>query len=190
MTKTKIVEIFAGILVIFCLGMAAGVYWLAPSLTQYAEKTIIEKPTIVQGEVQTKTETQIAYVPKETVVYVDKTTGKTTTAVEDTDIDATVGKPTLNVKLNGKTVEFQKADNERYVLDKNKVSLQQTSEITFNATVTPPAIDNTKRWALGVGYGDNGVAYKVDFPIGNRDSLGGWVYKGEKEKAAGVDIRF
>ncbi len=154
----------------------------------------IEKPIYIEGKITGETETQIAYVPKETIIerYIDAETGKEVTkeSLEKTDLDATIGKTEFNVKLNGKDVEFQKSDDEKYVFDKNKVALNQSSTITFDATVAPQVVDNTKRWGVGVGYGTNSTAYMIDFPIGKSDYVGGWAYKDNVSKTAGVKINF
>lgn len=154
----------------------------------------IEKPIYIEGKSEAETKTQIAYVPKETIIekYINVETGKEVTkeSLEKTDLDATIGKTEFNVKLNGKDVEFQKSDDEKYVFDKNKVALNQTNTIIFDATVTPQVVDNTKRWGVGVGYGTNSTAYMIDFPIGRSDYLNGWIYKDDESKTVGVKIKF
>jgi hypothetical protein len=84
--------------------------------------------------------TQVAYVPK----VQDAKTGKT----EKTDIDLVAGKPVLYVKVNGKETTFEKADNENYVLEKNKVTLTQTSTSTID--IKTNTIDTSRLWAVGV----------------------------------------
>ncbi len=153
----------------------------------------VEKPIYIEGKSTSEIKTQIAYVPKETIIerYIDSN-GKEVTreSLEKTDLDATVGKTEFNVKLNGKDVEFQKSDDEQFIFDKNKVALNQTSTITFDATVTPQIVDKTKRWGVGVGYSTNGIAYTVDFPIGENNYIGGWAYKDDQSKTGGVKIKF
>ena len=127
-------------------------------------------------EYQTETKTEIAYVPK--VVYKD---GK-----ENTDIDMQIGKQTLNVKVNGKKMTVDKADNENFVFEQNKLTLDQTSQANINIKV--PTIDKTKRWEVGVGLSNNGVAGMVGFPV--KENIGGWI-AGDKDTAmGGVMIRF
>ena len=191
--KQAITAVILVSIVGFALGLFVGVKYLAPSLTQHHYTNTIEKPTIVQGTVTTDTKTQIAYVPKETVVtkYIDST-GKevTSTSLEKTDLDANIGKATFNVKLNGKELVFNKADNESYILEKNKVALDQSTVVTFDATVSPTVIDDTKRWSVGVGCGTNGISGKVDFPIGKSNNVGGFVYGDKKTQSVGVNFRF
>lgn len=155
----------------------------------------IEKQIVVKGDAETVTKTQIAYVPKETIIreYIDSSTGKTIKeeTVEDTDLDAIIGKTEFNVKLNGKDVTFKKDDNERFVFDKNKVLLEQTCTVTFNATVSPYVIDKTKRWSIGIGKSEHsGTAYTIDFPIGKSNTFAGWVYKDDNNNTIGIKYRF
>ena len=132
--------------------------------------------TEIVTEYQTETKTEIAYVPK--VVYKD---GK-----EKTDIDMQIGKQTLNVKVNGKEMTVDKADNENFVFEHNKLTLDQTSQANINIEV--PTIDKTKRWEIGVGLSNNGVAGMVGFPV--KENIGGWI-AGDKDTAmGGVMIRF
>lgn len=47
--------------------------------------------------------------------------------------------------------------------------MTQSNTITFDAIVTPQIFDKTKPWAIRVGYGNHGIAGKVDFPVGGSD---------------------
>lgn len=194
--KFKVTVFCLVLAAVFSAGAFAGVKYLAPSLTQhhYTETTIIEKPTIVQGEIKTVTDTQVAYVPKETIIvkYIDSVSGQEVSkeTLEDTDISADIGKTQINVKLNGKDIAIQKTDDEKFVFDKNKLSLTQSSTIHFDATVEPTVIDRTKRWSIGVGVGSNGIAGQVNFPIGNSDYSGGWIFADKHTQAGGVALKF
>lgn len=143
---------------------------------QKANKVItnnITQPT----KVQTETKTVIQYVPKD----VDSDGN-----VENTDIDANVGKQDIVVSLNGEKQVIHKDDFEKYVFDKNKLALEQTSKATVDLKI--PVVDNTKKWSIGVGYSNNGVSGKVDFPI--KKNIGGWVYADRESKAVGVSVKF
>lgn len=159
-------------LLCFAGGCLAGEHYAARETITVTK----EKPVYVQGETVTKTE--IAYVPK-TVVNGKK---------EKTDLQADIGKTDFVVRVNGKEKTFAKADDERFVFDKNKLTLDQTSKVMLDVNV--PAWDKTKRWAVGVGYGNDGMAYTVDFPIGKSDTVGGWVYRDDDSTAVGVKIKF
>lgn len=150
-----------------------------------------QQTTSAQIKAETKTETQIVYVPKETIVYVDPSTGKRITTKEKTDIEANIGKPSVNIKINGKETEVQKEDNERFVFDKNKIVLDQQSNIMINAQIDPVVINKTKHWGIGVGYGiDNKMGAILTFPINKKNNVDGWVYGDEQNKCGGIMIRF
>ena len=175
--------------------LASGLFGFVAG-TKYAEKieTItVEKPIYIEGETITKTE--IAYIPKEVIVekYIDSATGKEENKefVEKTDIEANIGKQEIIMNLNGQEVEFKKTEDEKFVFDKNKITLEQSNVIKIDATVQPVIIDKTNRWAIGVGKANgSGVAYTVDFPIGKSETFGGWVYKDDDNEAVGIKIKF
>ena len=157
-------------LLCFVGGCLAGDHYAA------RESIVADEKQGIQAESATKTE--IAYVPKKTV------NGKK----EKTDLQADIGKTDFVVRVNGKEQTFTKAENERYVFDENKLTLDQTSKVTMDINI--PTRDKTKRWAVGVGYGNDGMAYTVDFPIGKSDTVGGWAYKDNDSHAVGVKIKF
>lgn len=173
-------------LVCFAGGYLTGDHYAARETITMTE----EKPVYVQGE--TVTETKIAYVPKETIIEKRIDAGGNEVkheTVEKTDLQVDIGKTDFTIKVNGQEQTFTMTDDERFMFDKNKLALSQTSRIAVDVNVPP--IDKTKRWAVGVGYVDGGdVAYMVDFPIGKSDRLGGWVYGSADEKAVGVKVRF
>ena len=103
---------------------------------------------------KTDTKTEIVYVPK--YIYQDGST-------EKTDIDINVGKQELAVKVNGKDFGIKKADNEKYVFDKYKLQLNQTSRSDLNITV--PVIDKTKRWEIGIGASKDGAVGMVEMAL-------------------------
>ena len=161
--------------VVFGIGCAVGSLCATQDVVNYAEKP---RQNTISSVVESKTKTEIAYVRKETK------NGKQ----EKSDIIADIGKQDIVIKVNGEEQTFAKADDERFVFDKNKLTLDQTSKVTLDVTV--PTVDKTKRWAVGVGYGDDGMAYTVDFPIGKSDAVGGWVYRDDDSTAVGVKIKF
>lgn len=155
-------------LLCFLCGCLAGDYY-AVRETITVEK---EKPVYVKGETVTKTE--IVYVPKE--------------KGERADMVADIGKQDFTVRVNGQEQTFVKAEDERFVFDKNKIAVEQTSRIAFDVAV--PTVDKTKRWAVGCGLTDDKkAAYTLDFPVGENERIGGWVYHGD-ETAVGVKIKF
>lgn len=122
----------------------------------------------VKATVKAETQAQIVYVPK--TVYVDSATDQEVT--ESTDVEANIPKTELHVKVNGKETTIQKADNEQYIFDKNKLQLNQQSTATISIDV--PAVDNTKTWAVGVGIGRHSnntyipVSVQRDYKKGKR----------------------
>ena len=177
--------------VVLCLVCFAGGYLTGDHYAAREAITVTkEKPVYVQGK--TVTETKIAYVPKETIIEKCIDAGGNEVkheAVEKTDLQADIGKTDFTIKVNGQEQTFTKTDDERFMFDKNKLALSQTSHIAVDVNVPP--IDNTKRWAVGVGYADGGgIAYTVDFPIGKSDMVGGWLYGSANEKAVGVKVKF
>ena len=132
-------------------------------------------------EYQTETKTEIAYVPKEVVIYQDRQ------EAEKTDIDMQLGKQAINIKVNGKEMTVNKADNEQFVFDKNKLLVDQTSRAEINIEV--PTIDKTKRWEIGVGLSKNGAAGMVGFPV-KGDNMGGWIAADRENAMGGIMIRF
>lgn len=147
------------------------------------------------GETKTETKTEIVYVPKETIKYytIDKNTGETIENMytEKTDIEANIGKPSVNVKLNDKDIEINKADDEKYVFEKNKLKLTQSSKVDFDIHVDPIEIDKTKHWGIGGGYNSkNGATVIAEFPINKKGNIDGWVTKDSETVAAGIIVKF
>lgn len=161
--------------VVFGIGCAVGSMCATQNVVNDAKKP---QSNTISGVVESKTKTEIAYVRKETK------NGKQ----EKSDIIADIGKQDIVIKVNGEEQTFAKADDERFVFDKNKLTLDQTSKVTLDVTV--PTVDKTKRWAVGVGYGNDGMAYTVDFPVGKSNNLGGWVYRDDDSTAVGVKMKF
>ena len=143
------------------------------------------KPVIVT-EYKDRVQTEIAYVPKETVIYklADGSTGEKA----DADIDIKINKPELNVKVNDKDFAVQKADDEKYVFEKNKLALTQTSSADLNITV--PTVDKTKRYTIGIGVSKDGAVGLLGFPITSNNRFGGWVAGNEDYLMGGVSLKF
>ena len=104
---------------------------------------------------------------------------------EKTDVDLNIGKQELAVKVNGKDFAIQKSDDEKYVFDKNKLQLTQTSRADLNITV--PVIDKTKRWEIGIGVSKSGAVGMVGFPLKN--NIGGWIAGNNGNIMAGISIK-
>lgn len=87
-----------------------------------------QKPPVVKTE--TKTVTQMAYVPKETIIYRDSA-GQTTTVQEKTDVELTVPAPALYMKYNNQLFEMQGITGEKTKFEQGKL----TGEINSSATI-------------------------------------------------------
>lgn len=162
--KYKIITVLLCV-VVFVIGWSARA-WL--HICPVAEPEI---KTEVKYKTDTKTE--IVYVPK--YIYPDGST-------EKTDIDVNVGKQELAVKVNGKDFEIKKADDEKYIFDKYKLQLNQTSRSDLNITV--PVIDKTKHWEIGIGASKDGVVGMIGFPVKN--NIGGWIAGRQGNVMAGI----
>ena len=142
-------------------------YFMHPIFNKNTE--IMNKP--ITENVKTETKTEVVYIPK---------------VNEKTDIEANIGKQELYVKVNGKEQVIQKADDENYVFDKNKVQLNQTSKTELDIHI--PTVDKTRSYGIGVGFGNNGIAYNVKFPI--KRNMGGWAFHDNDTTASGIMIEF
>lgn len=135
----------------------------------------LKSPQMESVAAETKTET------KTIVRYVEKTSPK------DADVDVSIPKQTLTVKVNGQAQEFKKSDTEKYVLDKNKITLDQQSKASVDIKV--PVIDETRKWELGVGVDKKGQpAAMVGFPV--KGHVGGWVAGSKGTIMGGIKVHF
>ena len=186
--------LLAAILIAGILLGAGGMYIFGPRIAEhhYSEQTIVEKPTIVQETVKHTTETVMAYTPKAVIPVTDQKTGNVIQQQEKTDLDAAIGKTEFNVRLNGRETAFTKANNEQFLFDKNKLTLNQTSTITIDAKVEPTIIDKTKYWSIGYGItSDRNEVFLLSGPLNKNKHLGWWTAVEGKllTGAAGGNIR-
>lgn len=136
--------------------------------------TCPETKPVILAEYKDRVQTELKYAEKE--------------ADEKADIDISVGKPVLNVKVNDKEFIVSKADDEKYIFDKNKLSLIQTSSTDLNITI--PTVDKTRRYEIGIGVSKDGAVGLVGFPINSSNHLGGWVVGNEDNVMGGVSFKF
>lgn len=130
--------------------------------------------TKIVTEYKDRVQTEIVYVPK--------------AAEEKADIDIKINKPELVVKVNEKEFTVQKADNEAYLFEKNKLSMTQTSNTDLNITV--PVIDKTRRYSVGVGLSKDGMVGLLNFPVSKREYIGGWVAGNSDIQMGGLTFNF
>ena len=130
--------------------------------------------TKIVTEYKDRVQTEIVYVPK--------------AAEEKADIDIKINKPELVVKVNEKEFTVQKADNEAYLFEKNKLSMTQTSNTDLSITV--PVIDKTRRYSVGVGLSKDGMVGLLNFPVSKREYIGGWVAGNSDIQLGGLTFNF
>lgn len=152
------------------------------ALTLAKLKHAEEKPPIVKEQVKTETKTQLQYVKGETV-YLPAPTAANPNATQATKLDGkfTIGKPDFVYTVNGRPGKFTRADDEKFVFERNMVQLNQASTIKIEAEI--PIVDRTKHGAIGIGYGSHGLAGKLDIKAG-------WLYLDKDTKAGGIQYRF
>ena len=146
---------------------------------------VADTKVVTQVEYRDKVKTEIAYVPKETVIY-KSADGSTKSEPEKTDIDVKLNKPVLNVKVNDKAFVVAKAENEQYLFDKNKLTLTQISSTDLNIKI--PVVDKTRRWGIGAGISKDGAVGVINFPL--KGNAGGWVAGRADNVMGGVMVRF
>ena len=101
--------------------------------THVEQPTPTLQPKIMNEKATLNTKTTVSYVPKEReLVYVDNVP---TYVKEDTDVEASIEKPTVTVKVNGKTQKFDLQQNETQKFENGKVVLDQKSTVEFDVKV-------------------------------------------------------
>lgn len=152
------------------IAMAVLLVFAGYNLHDYMHACPVPEP-VIKTEYADSVKTEVAYVPKEP---------------EAADVELKAGAPDLTVKVNGQKIEINKAENEQFIFDQNKLLLTQSSSADLNITV--PVVDNTRRWSAGVGVSKDGLIGLVGFPI--REHIGGFVAGREDDMMAGITIQF
>ena len=169
-TRVKL-RFFAYTLFCFTIGLVTGLSFRVITHKDTPPKAAQNENVAAETKVETKT--VVKYVPKE--------------SPHDADIDISVPKQELTVKVNGHEQTFKKEENERYVLDKNKVAVEQQSKATVEVKV--PVVDETRKWELGVGVDKHGQpAGMVGFPI--KSNVGGWIAGSKSAVMGGIKVHF
>ena len=169
-TRVKL-RFFAYMLFCFTIGLVTGLSFRVITHKDATPKAAQNENMAAETKVETKT--VVKYVPKE--------------SPHDADIDISVPKQELTVKVNGHEQTFKKSDTEKYVLDKNKITLDQQSKASVDIKV--PVVDETRKWELGVGVDKNGQpAGMVGFPI--KSNVGGWIAGSKSAVMGGIKVHF
>ena len=161
--------------------------WLARlhdmELKLTAEKN---KPPVIKEVVRTQTQTEVAYVPKETIRYINTKTGEEITAKELESMNINIRPTEFRFSVNGNPAKFQAEKGEKWVFQDNKGKLDQWSQATIDINV--PVVDKTKRSGIGI-YGSTESA-GVFFTSGSFILMGGAKYGGGVSAGVGVQARF
>lgn len=153
------------VLAAFCFGFYQG-------RVTTPEKIVKKEVPVEHIVTQTKTVTDIRYVPKGTPA--------------DPDVDIKIPKQEIKVAVNGKEQTIRKADTEKYVFDQNKLQLEQYSKASLDISI--PTVDKTRRWSIGIGAGKDGAAYMVRAPL--KRHMGLWAAGDKKVVMGGVSFDF
>lgn len=157
---------------------------------QKALKNEQDKPPKIQTQVKTLTE--LAYVPKETVIYKD-VAGREVTATEKTDIQLEIRPPTVYVKYNGKDYQMPGAVGETSKFEKGKLVGEVSTSAVLDVTelVEKEISRRKKHFALG-GYATNkGLAVSAGYINKNTEFKAiAIVPDVSKFYGAGVELKF
>ena len=108
-------------------------FYMFHKQTHVEQPTPTLQPEIMNEKATINTKTTISYVPKEReLVYVDNVP---TYVKEDTDVEASIEKPAVVVKVNGKKQQFDLQQNETQKFENGKVVLDQKSTVEFDIKV-------------------------------------------------------
>ena len=104
------------------------------------------KPPVIKEIVRTQTQTEISYVPKKTVKYINSKTAEEVTAKELENMNINIRPTEFQFSVNGNPSKFIAEKGERWVFDQNKGKLDQWSQASINIKI--PIEDRTMRTAL------------------------------------------
>ena len=129
----KNVKIKIYIIILIALFALCGMFYMFHKQTHVEQPTPTLQPEIMNEKATLNTKTTISYVPKEReLVYVDNVP---TYVKEDTDVEASIEKPAVVVKVNGKKQQFDLQQNETQKFENGKVVLDQKSTVEFDIKV-------------------------------------------------------
>ena len=121
------------IIILIALFALCGLFYIFNKQTHVEQSTPTLQPQIMNEKATLNTKTTVSYVPKEReLVYVDNVP---TYVKEDTDVEASIEKPAIVVKVNGKKQQFDLQQNETQKFENGKVVLDQKSTVEFDIKV-------------------------------------------------------
>lgn len=129
----KNVKIKIYIIILIALFALCGAFYMFNKQTYVEQPTPTSQPKIMNEKATLNTKTTVSYIPKEReLVYVDNVP---TYVKEDTDVEASIEKPAVVVKVNGKKQQFDLQQNETQKFENGKVVLDQKSTVEFDIKV-------------------------------------------------------
>lgn len=129
----KNVKIKIYIIILIALFALCGMFYMFNRQTHVEQQTPTLQPKIMNEKATLNTKTTVSYIPKEReLVYVDNVP---TYVKEDTDVEASIEKPAVVVKVNGKKQQFDLQQNETQKFENGKVVLDQKSTVEFDIKV-------------------------------------------------------
>ena len=132
-TTLKSVKIKIYIIILIALFALCGAFYMFHKQTYVEQSTPTLQAEIMNEKATLNTKTTVSYVPKEReLVYVNNVP---TYVKEDTDVEASIEKPAVVVKVNGKTQKFDLQQNETQKFENGKVVLDQKSTVEFDIKV-------------------------------------------------------
>lgn len=196
------------VLAIFSLGVYGGYRYFVPELKTALAEAQLQLAALHQTldndqkqppkiATETKTKTEIIYLPKETIIYKDAVTGEMITGLETTDVQLNVKPPTINMKYNGKSYEMPGISGETEKFEKGKlvgeVSTAATIDVTdlVNKETARRMAEQEKNLSIGGYLTNEGLALSLG--IVNKDleyKIIGTVPDFKKFYGAGVEFKF
>ena len=132
-TTLKNVKIKIYIIILIALFALCGLFYIFNKQIHVEQSTPTLQAEIMNEKATLNTKTTVSYVPKEReLVYVNNVP---TYVKEDTDVEASIEKPAVVVKVNGKTQKFDLQQNETQKFENGKVVLDQKSTVEFDIKV-------------------------------------------------------
>lgn len=166
----------------------------AESAEQALEKEKAKPPKIVT---QTKTQTEIAYVPKETIIYKDTMTGEIVEGKELVDADLTVNAPRIGVRYNGEVFDLAGISGENAKFENGKLVGESWTTATLDVTklvdreVAYKLSAEEKDFSVGGYLTNKGFVGSIGVVRGNREyKIIGKVPKVKEFYGAGVEVKF
>lgn len=95
------------------------------------EREKSKPPTILT---ETKTKTEVAYVPKEVVIYRDQASGQEIKTTEKTDVQLNVKPPSVWMRYNGQNFEIQGLPGEKTKFEHGKLIGEISTASTVDVT--------------------------------------------------------